>query len=68
MWVPEQLWYYWSDWVRDLPQDWELGKLQLTPVLPVSWTQNLPLVPWSFSGIFCHLFWLLMERIESRGV
>lgn len=62
------MWYYWSEWDRDLLQDWELGKLQLTQVLPVSWTQNLLLVPWSFSGIFCHPVWLLMEWIESRGV
>lgn len=32
--VPEHL-YYRSDWDRDLPQDWELGKLLLSQVLPV---------------------------------
>lgn len=32
--VPEHL-YHRSDWDRDLPQDWELGKLLLSQVLPV---------------------------------
>lgn len=60
--------YYRSDWDRDLPQDWDLGKLWLSQVLPVSWIQDLPLVPWSFSGIPCFPVWLLMEWLEPRDV